>query len=283
MKLKKMQPVAIALILVAISTSFVTDNKPKNQFVEISTIYGRIVIGLYNETPSHRDHFIRLTQEKKLDSLLFHRVIPQLVIAGGDPRSKHATKGEPLGTVDTGTGIPLELSPNFYNKRGAIGMMRDKRGPLISSENFFYIVQGRTFTVDELADIENNNNINGKRELLDHVMGSDSVNARIEDFKLRGDKEGLHAYMASLQDVLNKLYEPHMFLFPSEHAREYMNIGGAPHLDGGYTVFGEVVLGLNVLDSIANAKRDELDRPLKDIRMTVRIFNAKTQSPSNKN
>jgi peptidylprolyl isomerase len=160
-------------------------------------------------------------------------------------------------------------------------MARDRRNAYESSQNQFYIVQGRKFTVEELLDIENNNNITGKREMLNRVMKSDTVMARIEDFKLRGDKDGLHAYMVSLQDGLDKLYEPMVFGFTPEQGREYIKNGGAPHLDGLYTVFGEVVYGFNVIDSIANAPRDENDRPLKDIRMTVKVVSQKTQQTKN--
>jgi cyclophilin family peptidyl-prolyl cis-trans isomerase len=234
----------------------------KVKFVEITTNYGKIIIALYNETPLHRDNFLRMTQEKGFDSLLFHRVIPELIIEGGDPRSKHSGKG-----------IPMELSSKLYHKRGVIGMARDRRDPYLSSPNQFYIVQGRTFSADELSDIENHNNINGKKEMLNRLMKSDSVMAKFDDFKLRGDKDGLHDYLTSLQDDLDKIYEPLMFTFSADQARQYLKVGGAPHLDGLYTIFGEVVYGMNVVDSIASAPRDAYDRPLKDIRMTVKLMN----------
>lgn len=264
------------LLVMLVTASFKPEENGNHPFVEIQTQYGKMIIGLYNETPKHRDNFIKIAQEKGFDSLLFHRVIPQLMIQGGDPKSKYAKPGETLGNTEAGKGIPMELSPSLYHKRGALAMARDRRNQYESSPRQFYIVQGRTFTADELLDIENSNNIAGKREMLNTVMRSDSVMARIDDFKLRGDKDGLHNYLTSLQDGLDKMYEPLMFRFTNEQSREYIKVGGAPHLDGLYTVFGEVVYGWNVLDSIANAPRDAQDRPLVDIRMTVKVLNTKT-------
>src|SRR5688572_7586418 len=100
----------LLLFCTILSVSFKTTEKESSRFVEIHTIYGRMIIGLYNETPQHRDNFIKLAQEARFDSLLFHRVIPQLMISGGDPKSKYAKKGEQLGTVDSGKGVPMELS-----------------------------------------------------------------------------------------------------------------------------------------------------------------------------
>jgi cyclophilin family peptidyl-prolyl cis-trans isomerase len=266
----------LLLICFIINTSFKLTEKEPARFVEINTIYGRMIIGLYNETPLHRDHFIKLTQEKGFDSLLFYKVVPQLMIVGGDPMSKYAKKGELLGNTESGKGIPMELSKALYHKRGALAMLRDRRNMYESSPHLFYIIQGRTFTADELSQIANNNNLIGKREVLNGVLASDSVTARLDDFKLRGDNEGLHKYMVSLQDGLDKIYEPQAFSFSDAQQREYMKNGGAPHLDMLYTVFGEVVYGMNVVDSIANAPRDANGRPLTDIRMTVKLVKLKS-------
>jgi cyclophilin family peptidyl-prolyl cis-trans isomerase len=266
----------LLLICSILSVSFKSTEKEPSRFVEINTIYGKIIIGLYNETPLHRDNFMKRAQEKGFDSLLFHRVIPQLMIQGGDPRSKYAKSGEQLGMSDSGKGVPMELKKELFHKRGALAMARDRRNAYESSPNQFYIVQGRTFTAEELNEVENNNNIIGKQEVLKAVMKSDSVTAKIEDFKIRGDKDGLHTYMVNLQDGLDKMYEPLAFSFSPAQIYSYMGAGGAPHLDGMYTVFGEVVYGMNVVDSIANAPRDAYDRPLTDIRMTVKVVNLKS-------
>jgi cyclophilin family peptidyl-prolyl cis-trans isomerase len=267
----------VAMVMtLTMATSFTTPTEnPMVQLVEINTPYGRIVVALYNETPLHRDNFIQMVNENRLDSLLFHRVVPEVIIQGGDPRSKYAKSEQLLGTTDSGKGIPMELSKTIYHKRGALAMARDRRNPYQSSPHQFFIVQGRTFTSQELLDIENNNNIVGKQEVLNRILQSDTVQARFEDFKLRGDKEGLHEYMVSLQDGLDKVYEPLAFAFSTEQAQQYMTIGGAPHLDGLYTVFGEVVYGMNVVDSIASVSLDEHERPLKDIRITAKVIQQK--------
>lgn len=272
----------LLLIVSIIGVSFKPIAKEPAQFVEINTIYGRIIIGLYNETPLHRDNFVKLAKTQGFDSLLFHMVVPQLMILGGDPMSKYAKSGEHLGTSESGKGVPMELSKVLYHKRGVLGMVRDRRNAYESSPHQFYIIQGRTFTLDELNAIEINNNMIGKREVLNIVMKSDSVTARIEDFKLRGDKDGLHTYMLSLQGGVDKIYEPLAFTFSNEQVREYMTNGGAPHLDQMYTVFGEVVYGMNVVDSIANVPKDENNRPLTDIRMTVKVVSTKAETPKKK-
>jgi cyclophilin family peptidyl-prolyl cis-trans isomerase len=268
----------VAAVLIVLVTSFTKPaENEKVQLIEINTIYGRLVIALYNETPLYRDNFVKMVNEGRLDSLLFHRVVPGVIVQGGDPRSKHAKSGEVLGRSDSGKGIPMELSKNHYHKRGALAMARDTRNPYESSPNQFFIVQGRPFTNQELLDIENHNNVIGKQEVLNRVIQSDSVKARFEDFKLRGDKDGLHAYMVSLQDGLDKLYTPLTFSFSNQQAQDYMTTGGAPHLDGLYTVFGEVVYGMNVVDSIAAVPLDENERPLKDIRMTATVIQQRTK------
>jgi cyclophilin family peptidyl-prolyl cis-trans isomerase len=263
------------LLSLLVGGSFKPKDQPRSEFVEINTRYGSIIIGLYNETPEHRDNFLRLVERKEFDSLLFHCVTPGMTIQGGDPKSKYAKQGDLLGVTDQDGSIPMEIVKGYYHKRGALAMCRDKRFPLESSSHQFYIVQGRTFSAQELVDIENHNNLNGKRDLLGRVMQSDSVQAKIEDFKLRGDKDGLHNYMLSLQDGLDKLYEPLMFKFSAEQTRMYMQNGGTPHLDGLYTVFGEVVYGMNVVDSIANERHAANGRPWNDVRMTAKIIHYK--------
>ncbi|MBS1628729.1 MAG: peptidylprolyl isomerase [Bacteroidetes bacterium] len=183
--------------------------------VVIVTDSGRIVLELYDETPKHRDNMKKLAKEHFYDSLLFHRVIPEFVIQGGDPDSKHAPAGKALGDGDLGYRIPAEINDMDFHKRGAVGAARDNNPEKASSGCQFYIVIGRKYTDEELDRIA----------------------------QRTGRK-----------------------FTPAQRAF-YKNIGGTPHLDGNYTVFGEVVEGMNVADKIAHMQRDKLDRPLTDIRM----------------
>lgn len=267
-----------ALILLCLMfwgiTSFVPP-KPtaaKEHWVEISTRYGKIVVKLYNETPKHRDNFIKLVKEGFYDSLLFHRVIPTFMIQGGDPTSKLAPPGKPLGEGELPYTIPAEFNKNLYHKRGALAAARNDNPEKASSPNQFYIVQGRTFKIEELSAYENSVNYSAKSKMFGTMLQSDSMKAKLNDFTLRGDKEGLHAYMVSLQDKIDQMYAPYEFKFQPNQVIDYLQLGGAPHLDGNYTVFGEVISGLYVVDSIAALPRDTFDRPFLDIRMKMKVL-----------
>ena len=195
----------------------------KMKKVLISTKFGDIKIALYNETPLHRDNFVKLVKQGFYDSLLFHRVIQNFMIQGGDPLSKNAKPGQPLGMGGPGYTIPAEILPQFIHKKGALAAARlgDEQNPKReSSGSQFYIVQGT-------------------------VMNDDEWNHFIS---MTGKK------------------------YTDEQIKIYKTIGGTPHLDGAYTVFGEVYEGLDVLDKIASAPVGMYDRPKEDILMTMKII-----------
>lgn len=240
--------------------------------VEIRTRYGNIVVKLYNETPQHRDNFLKLVREGFYDSLLFHRIIPEFIIQGGDPDSRTATPEQVLGNGNNGYRIPAEINKKYYHKRGALGAPRDERPDRSSSGCQFYIVQGRKFQGEELVEISTQANYNAKQIVLNAVMQSDSVKSRIEDFKLRGDKQGLQTFINDLQPKVDSIYAPFEFKFESKQIIDYVINGGAPNLDQSYTVFGEVISGMEVVDAIATAKTDERGRPLEDLRIKMRIL-----------
>jgi len=189
--------------------------------VRIKTDMGEITIKLYDETPLHRDNFIALVKKGFYDSLLFHRVISNFMIQGGDPLSKNAEAGAMLGM---GGGdlerIPAEFRPNLFHKKGALAAARDNNPQKASSACQFYIVQGKKYSADELNMMENQ-------------MGSK---------------------------------------FSADARNAYSTVGGTPFLDQNYTVFGEVVAGLEVIDKIAACSKNAQDRPLSDIRMNMEII-----------
>jgi len=198
------------------------DEKPE-QLVKISTEYGDMIVKLYNGTPLHRDNFIKLAKAHYYDGTLFHRVIKNFMIQGGDPDSKGAAPGQMLGNGGPGYTIPAEFRKEYFHKKGVIAAARegDQVNPeKASSGSQFYIVQGRKWTNTELNTFE---------------------------------QQSHH-------------------LIPWEQKEVYMKIGGTPHLDGAYTVFGEVISGLNVIDSIAALPGDRMNRPLKDVKMTVSLI-----------
>jgi peptidyl-prolyl cis-trans isomerase B (cyclophilin B) len=190
----------------------------KGTRVEMVTNYGRIVLLLYDETPLHRDNFIKLATNRVFDGLLFHRVIEKFMIQGGDPTSKDAEPGKMLGDGTLGYNVPAEFRPELFHKRGALCAARE--GDMVnpkkeSSASQFYIVQGRVWNTEELDNLQKRM----KREIS-----------------------------AEQRDV-------------------YTTIGGTPFLDGEYTVFGEVIEGMEVVDKIAAVKCDKNDRPLEDVRI----------------
>lgn len=212
--------VVLALVLALSSCS-----TRKEYMVRMFTTAGVVDMKLYDETPAHRDNFVRLVKNHQYDSLLFHRVIKDFMIQGGDPASKNAVPGELLGEGDLGYTVEAEFMPDLhYHRRGALAAARegdDVNPSKASSACQFYIVWGKVYTKEQLESY-------------------------MEWYKQRTGKE------------LN---------VTPEQFEAYTTVGGTPHLDGGYTVFGEVVKGLEVIETIQNVKCDGNDRPLRDVRI----------------
>jgi peptidyl-prolyl cis-trans isomerase B (cyclophilin B) len=193
--------------------------KDRRRDVLLQTNYGDITIRLSDSTPLHRDNFLKLVKVGFYDSVLFHRVIKNFMIQGGDPESKHAAAGQPLGSGGPAYRVPAEFRTTLFHKKGVIAAARDGNPEKASSGSQFYIVQGKVFT-------------NGALDTL--------------EIQMRGKK------------------------FSAAEREAYTTIGGTPFLDQNYTVFGEVVKGIDVLDKIAAAatsKGADRDRPLEDIKI----------------
>jgi len=215
----------IALLLLT-TTAFA--GKPKNQYIRIRTSYGDCIIRLYNETPKHRDNFIKLTKQGFYNGTLFHRVIQNFMIQGGDPDSRDTSKNKPgaeLGNGDVGYTVPAEFRDSLFHKRGVLAAARDDNPTKASSGCQFYIVEGKRFTDGKLDTLENT--------------------------RLKGRK------------------------IPAWERDYYKSVGGAPHLDQNYTVYGEVVSGIDMVDRIAAVKTDKNDRPKEDVSMTVELLSKK--------
>ena len=192
--------------------------------VKIETEYGPIVVMLYDNTPLNTANMVKLAKEHAYDSTLFHRVIPEFMIQGGDPDSKNATPGQMLGSGGLKYTVPAEINDEDYHKRGALGVARDNNPQKAGSATQFYLVVGKKVTDAELDNITQHT---GKK------------------------------YTAEQREV-------------------YKTVGGTPHLDGGYTVFGEVVKGMDIVDKIALEPRDAHDRPNKVIRIiSLRVMKKK--------
>lgn len=241
----------------------------KRTLVKLETTMGNITVALYNETPKHRDNFIKLVKEGVYDSTLFHRVIKQFMIQAGDPDSKNASDTAMLGSGDVGYTIPAEFNPKFFHKKGVLAAARqgdDVNPEKASSGCQFYIVTGRKFTEPQLLGMENKINEQREEALFDSLARQHMK----EIYKMRkaGDNTGLLELQDTLEAQARELADKEeKFRFTPEQIKAYSTIGGAPHLDGSYTVFGEVTEGIEVVNNIEIAKTNRADRPIENIRI----------------
>lgn len=241
----------------------------KRTLVKLETTMGNITVALYNETPKHRDNFIKLVKDGVYDSTLFHRVIKQFMIQAGDPDSKNASDTAMLGSGDVGYTIPAEFNPKFFHKKGVLAAARqgdDVNPEKASSGCQFYIVTGRKFTEPQLLGMENKINEQHEEALFDSLARQHMK----EIYKMRkaGDNAGLLELQDTLEAQARELADKEeKFRFTPEQIKAYSTVGGAPHLDGSYTVFGEVTEGMEVVENIEIAKTNRADRPVENIRI----------------
>lgn len=278
-----MKKTIILLTLIACCIAC-TGNRKKNYsmtnetLVRLETTMGDITVKLYDETPKHRDNFIKLVKEGVYDSTLFHRVIQNFMIQAGDPTSKTANDIAKLGSGDIGYTIPAEFVPTLYHKRGALAAARqpDNVNPERASSGCqFYIVTGQVFNEDQLIAMEKNMN----QARLDTIFQNLARKHMKEIFKMR--KADDTAGLLALQDTLERQAkaqqkEEGVRKFTPEQIKIYTSKGGAPHLDGDYTVFGEVVEGMDAVSRIEAVKTNKADRPIENIRiLKATIINEK--------
>jgi len=198
--------------------------RPKNQYIRIKTDFGECIVKLYNETPLHRDNFLKLTKEGYYNGTLFHRVIKDFMIQGGDPNSRNAKPDSLLGEGGPKYTIPAEFRDSLFHKKGVLAAARE--GDMVnpqkaSSGSQFYLVQGKVFTDEQLNTLE--------------------------EKRLK-------------------------FKIPEWQRQVYKTIGGTPHLDRNYTVYGEIVVGLDMVDKIAAVLTDKNNRPRQDVKMDISIL-----------
>lgn len=236
----------------------------KPVYVTISTSMGDVTVMLYDDTPLHRDNFIRLCRENTYNNVLFHRIIKDFVVQGGDPASKAKDPDAVYGDGDGGYTVPAEILPNHFNKRGALidAKIGDADNPeRASAGTQFCFVQGKIQTDEDLnANEERINNIRHnwlyhkfkKRLLQEDPNLSEVVNATWLD----------ELVTIMIADTLESLGP---CVIPQEHREYYKTKGGVPHLDGSVTIFGEVIEGLDIVEKMSLVKTDSKDRPLQDV------------------
>ncbi|MFN3316830.1 MAG: peptidylprolyl isomerase [Raineya sp.] len=219
-----------AYLFFAFIFPFFVFSQKTDEIIFVKTSFGEMTFVLYDQTPKHKANFLKLVKEGFYNDLLFHRVIRNFMIQGGDPNSKNATAEQFLGGGDVGYTIDAEFQPNLFHKKGALAAARNDNPQKASSGCQFYVVQGRKFTDEELNALSQRMQVN----------------------------------------------------YPVEHREVYKTIGGSPHLDQSYTVFGEMLAGFEVLDAIASQATNETDRPLNDIKMQISVKKMKRKEVEKK-
>ena len=237
--------------------------------VKLETTLGDIVVELYNETPQHRDNFIKLVKEGYYDGVLFHRVIKDFMIQTGDGNSKNAGPDTTLSDGDPGYTIEAEfVYPKYFHKRGALAAARtgDQVNPeRRSSGSQFYIVTGKIYSSDELNMMAKRMADMKKQDIFRRLVTEN--NAKIQQLQQSQDTAGLQALQNELIQQTEAEAANVAVKFTDEQIDAYTSVGGTPHLDGQYTVFGEVVSGMDVVDKIQNTTTGRMDRPTVDIKI----------------
>ena len=242
-------------------------NQNDNTRVLIKTNYGNIAVKLYNKTIQHKENFLKLVNQNFYDSLLFHRVIKNFMIQAGDPDSKNASSETQLGGGSPGYTVKAEFYPEYYHKRGALAAARqnDRVNPeKRSSSSQFYIVQGEVLSPGKLDTILMMKN----QKLREQIFNSQIQKAtpELHAFKEKNDREGFNRFAGKLRQKSDSLYErAEKYSLTNKQRQTYTTAGGYPSLDGDYTVFGEVVDGMDVVDKIAAVETGAANRPVKDV------------------
>ncbi len=250
----------------------------KDTVVVISTSYGVIKLKLYDDTPIHKHNILKLVRNGVYDSLLFHRIINGFMIQGGDPDSKRADANQIIGNGDIGYTLPAEINPLHFHKKGALAAARqgddvnpDKR----SSGCQFYIVHGKKFAELDMVTVESRMASQLKQSLILKYLGKPEnieLKKRYTFHQQARNNDSLNFINKQVHPIIEAEMKNHkLHKFSKEEKLIYSTVGGSPHLDGNYTVFGEVMEGIEVVDKIAEAEVSDNGRPINDIRMKVTL------------
>lgn len=261
----------LAMTLISCQANTPKTEKSDNNMtkVKLETSLGDIVVELYNETPQHRDNFIKLVKEGYYDGVLFHRVIKDFMVQTGDGNSKTAGPETMLGDGDPGYTIPAEfVYPKYFHKRGALAAARtgDQVNPeRASSGSQFYIVTGKLYSSDELKQMVQRMQEGVKQGIWNRLVNENRE--QIMAMQQQQDEAGLQALQSELIQKMEAEAAQKPFKFTDEQINAYTSVGGTPFLDNEYTVFGEVVEGMDIVNRIQNTATGKADRPTTDIRI----------------
>ena len=236
--------------------------------VKITTYLGNITVRLYDETPLHRDNFLKLAKEGFYNGTLFHRVIKDFMIQGGDPDSKGAPAGKALGMGGPDYTIEAEIKPGLIHKRGALAAARqgDEVNPeRRSSGSQFYIVWGQQYKEGQMGQLAKQMKMQALNTVFNRL--ATERKAQIMELRRNRDRAGLQELQDELEAMAHAEVESQQLGLSELQRQTYTTLGGTPHLDGQYTVFGEVVEGLDVVERIQHAATGRNDRPVEDVAM----------------
>ncbi len=243
--------------------------KQDSQYIKVLTDKGEIVIRLYNETPKHRDNIIKLVNDKYYDGQIFHRIINNFVVQGGDPTTKNAKPDSLYGNGGPEYLIDFEYVDTLIHKRGAVGMARegdDINPEKKSSGSQFYIVKGKIFTNQQLDELEKKLESRNKSSLYKKIFNEKLAKQKEKNIDTVSLSLDVNIAFDSVWEKLPK------FKFSEKQRKIYTSIGGIPHLDKNYTVFGEVTQGIDIIDEYSAVTTDKNDRPLKDIKFSIEVL-----------
>ncbi|MCT4613907.1 MAG: peptidylprolyl isomerase [Marinifilaceae bacterium] len=261
------------LSLFIVSCRNLGETGKEGRVVEIQTDFGNMIFKLYDETPLHRDNFIKLAHDGFYDGTLFHRVIDGFMAQGGDPESKNAEPSKRLGNGGPGYRINSEIIPNLYHKKGVLAAAResDERNPMKkSSGSQFYIAQGKVYNIDQLKNQLKTRNQELKAKIFEKIR--EKYIDRLSSLQNNGMTEEFDALINKINVKVDSAYKVEKIIYTPEQIDAYTSLGGIPNLDGEYTVFGEIIKGLDVIDKLTAVEKDEYDRPVSDIKMKVKIL-----------
>lgn len=269
----------LGLLIIVLLLQFNAGNifaQSTNSIILIETNMGNMKVMLYKETPKHRQNFLQLVENDHFDGTLFYRVIKGFVAQGGSQDSRNAPPGKSIGYGDANRTIESEFNPKFFHKKGALASPRQPDKVNIFKESDvsqFYIAHGKVFTNDELTAMEKEVNVPLRKSIVKRYL-TPTKRQILDSLKKQKKVEEFRAIANKIKESIEFDYNAsrEKLVFTAEQRKAYTTVGGVPHLDDNYTVFGEVISGLDVLDKIVNLKTDGNDRPYTDVKMKVKIL-----------
>jgi len=276
MQIKKLLLFTLFMFVFLLPGNADAQTQRTNSIILIETNFGNIKLMLYKDTPKHRQNFLQLIENKHFDGTLFYRVIKGFVLQGGSQDSRDASPGRQIGYGSSNRTIESEFHAKYFHKKGALAAPRQPDKVNIFKESDvsqFYIAHGRVYTSDELVALEKAVNVPLRKQIVKRYLTS-SKRKILDSLKKAKKVDEFRAIANKIKSSISFDYESsnEKLIFTDAQKKAYTTVGGVPHLDNNYTVFGEVIAGFDVIDKIAKLETDQYDRPRKDVKMKLRIL-----------